>query len=48
MERIGIDNQAAKHVQAYIDYENMVGGLDGGKLLSPKEYEEFKKQMAEK
>ena len=45
MERIEIDNLAAKRVQTYIDYENMVEGLDGGKLLSPKEYEEFKKQM---
>lgn len=46
MERIQLDNSAARAVQAYIEYENIVGGADGGKLLSPEEYEEFKKQVS--
>ena len=46
MERIHLDNKAAEAVQAYIEYENIVGGADGGKMLSPAEYEEFKKQVA--
>lgn len=35
-------------MQAYIEYENIVGGADGGKLMSDKEYEEFKKEIADK
>lgn len=46
MERIHLNNKAAEAVQAYIEYENIVGGADGGKMLSPAEYEEFKKQVA--
>jgi len=46
MERIHLDNKAAEAVQAYIEYEHIVGGADGGKLLSPQEYEEFKQQIA--
>ncbi|OMJ67606.1 hypothetical protein SteCoe_35188 [Stentor coeruleus] len=46
MERIQLNSKAAEAVQAYIEYENIVGGADGGKLLSPAEYEEFKKQVS--
>ena len=46
MERIHLNSKAADAVQAYIEYENIVGGQDGGKMLSPAEYEEFKKQVA--
>ena len=46
MERLQFNSRAAEADQAYIEYENIVGGADGGKLLSPAEYEEFKKQVA--
>lgn len=46
MERITLDSKAAQAVQAYIEYENIVGAADGGKMLSPDEYEEFKKHVA--
>lgn len=44
-ERIVFNNQAAKHIQAYIDYNNIVGDADGGKLMSEKEFEAFKKNQ---
>lgn len=44
-ERIVFNNQAANHIQAYIDYHNLVGD-NGGKMLSEKEYEEFKTNYA--
>ena len=34
--------QAAKHVQAYIEYEQIVGSADGGKMMSEAEFEEYK------
>ena len=37
-----MDGMAARHVDAYIEYHNIVGDMDGGKMLSEKEYEEFK------
>ena len=42
-----MDNQAAKHVQAYIDYQNIVGNADGGKMMSEAEFEAFKDQVRE-
>lgn len=39
-------NQA--DIQAYIDYVNIVGADDNGKLMSEKEYEAYKKNVAEK
>ena len=45
-ERLTFDSQAAQHVQAYIDYVNIVGDNDGGKLMSEKEFEEYKKNLA--
>ena len=41
-ERLHIKNDAAKHVQAYIDYNNVVGKADGGKMMSEQEFEQFK------
>ena len=38
---------AAKHVQAYIEYEQIVGHADGGKMMSEKEFEEYKQQVRE-
>ena len=29
-----MDGMAAKHIQAYIEYENIVGTDDGGKMMS--------------
>ena len=46
-ERIVFDNQAAKHIDAYIEYNNIVGDMDGGKMMSEKEYEEFKEKVKE-
>lgn len=46
MERLRLDNTAARAVDAYIEYHNIVGNADGDKLLTPDEYEEFKKNAA--
>lgn len=48
MDRVHLTSDAAKAVQAYIEYEQIVGGADGGKLLSEAEYEEFKRNIAAK
>ena len=45
MERIYMDGQAAKHLQAYIEYDNIVGGYDGGKMMNDQEFEEFKNKL---
>ena len=47
MERIVMDNNAAKNVQAYLEYEQIVGNADGGKMMSEKEFEEFKESVRE-
>eukprot|EP01083_Nonionella_stella_P315425 1139333_1 len=41
---IQIDTAAQAHIQAYIEYKNIVGDTDGGKLLSEKEYAKRKKK----
>lgn len=46
-DRIVIDNNNMKHIQAYIDYHNIVGDDDGGKVMSDKEFEAYKKKVAE-
>lgn len=46
-ERIVFDSQAAKNIDAYIEYCNIVGDADGGKMMSEKEYEEFKDKVRE-
>lgn len=38
-----LGGDAEKHIQAYLNYENLVGNYDGGKLIAKKKYEEFKK-----
>ena len=48
MDYIGINRGAQDAVAAYIEYENIVGGRDGGKLMAPEEYEEFKREVAAK
>ncbi len=47
MERLVMDGQAAKHIQAYIEYEQIVGNADGGKIMSEKEFEEYKNKVRE-
>ena len=37
-------NNAAKHVQAYFEYKNIVGDADGGVMMSEKEFEDYKKK----
>ena len=32
-------------IQAYLDYINIVGNDDNGKLMSEKEYESYKKDL---
>ena len=46
-ERVILDNQASKHIDAYLEYVNIVGDRDGGKMMSEKEYEEFKEKVRE-
>jgi len=29
-----MDNQAAKHIDAYVEYNNIVGNADGGKMMN--------------
>jgi hypothetical protein len=44
-ERIILDNQASKNIDAYLEYVNIVGDRDGGKMMSEKEFEEFKEKV---
>jgi hypothetical protein len=46
-QRIVIASDQAKHIQAYIDYKNIVGDDDGGKVMSEKEFEEYKNKVRE-
>ena len=46
-QRIIIPNDQLKHIQAYIDYKNIVGVDDGGKVMSEKEFEEYKNKVRE-
>jgi hypothetical protein len=46
-DRIIINKDTQKHIQAYIDYHNIVGDDDGGKMMSEKEFDAYKKKVAE-
>jgi hypothetical protein len=35
-DRILLNKEAANNIQAYIEYNNIVGDYDGGKLLTEK------------
>lgn len=37
--------EAAQHVQAYLEYERIVGQDDGGNPMSEKQFEEYKKNV---
>ena len=45
VERLKMDGQAAKHIQAYIEYDQIVGINDNGKMMSDKEFEKYKNQV---
>ena len=47
MERVVIQSQTAKHLDAYLEYNNIVGNADGGKTMNEQEYEEFKQNIRE-
>jgi Protein FAM221A/B len=47
MERLVIGKENEKHIQAYLEYRNIVGDDDGGKLMSEEEFEAYKKKVAE-
>ena len=42
MERLQFSSENAKHIQAYIEYEQIVGNADGGKMMSEAEFEAYK------
>ncbi len=42
-----MNGDAAKHVQAYIEYEQIVGNADGGKMMSEAEFEAYKLKVKE-
>lgn len=46
-ETLRIGDDGAKHVQAYIDYDRVVGDSDGGRLLDEGEYERFLERAKE-
>ena len=45
-DRIIIKKEHEKDIQAYIDYCRIVGVDDGGKMFNEKEFEEYKKKVA--
>ena len=42
MERLVMDGQAGRHVDAYIEYNNIVGNDDGGVMMSEAEFAAYK------
>ena len=48
MQRINFNAQKQNSLQAYIEYRNIVGNDDNGKIMSEKEFEEYKKNVAQK
>ena len=42
-ERLVVQGDQARHVQAYVEYRNLVGSDDGGRMMSEAEYEEYKR-----
>jgi len=47
MNSIYLDSAAQAHIQAYIEYKNIVGDTDNGKLLSEEEYAKRKRKALE-
>ena len=46
-ERLVIGGEAARHVQAYLEYEQIVGTDDGGRVMSEAEFEAYKARVRE-
>ena len=46
-ERLHFTNDAARHIQAYIEYDAIVGGADNGKMMSEQEFEQYKAKVRE-
>ena len=44
VEHIKVGADHTKDVQAYLDYYNIVGDDDGGKMMTEKEFEAYKKK----
>ena len=38
VERLVFTGDASKHVQAYLEYDRIVGNADGGKMMSEAEF----------
>lgn len=47
MERLVIGKENEKHIQAYLEYRNIVGDDDGGKMMSEEEFEAYKAKVRE-
>ncbi|XP_035038624.1 protein FAM221A [Hippoglossus stenolepis] len=45
MERISLDKSALEAVDEYCEYRRIVGDDDGGRLMSPEQYEEYKRTV---
>ncbi|XP_061123979.1 protein FAM221A [Syngnathus typhle] len=45
MESVFLDSSALKAVDDYCEYKRLVGDDDGGKMLTPEQYEEYKRKM---
>jgi len=45
MQKFQIDANNAANIQAYIDYNNIVGNDDGGTMFTPEQYEEYKSNL---
>ena len=46
VQHIQINQNHARDVQAYLDYYNIVGDDDGGKMMTEAEFEAYKKKVA--
>ena len=48
VERLHMNGDAARHVQAYLEYDAIVGTDDGGKMMSEAEFEAYKARVRKK
>lgn len=44
-DRVNLPRSAASHVDAYFEYNKIVGNDDGGVPFSPEEYEKYKREV---
>ncbi|KRX05369.1 hypothetical protein PPERSA_00670 [Pseudocohnilembus persalinus] len=45
VDRVSLGSEQARHVDAYIQYHQLVGQSDNGKMMSEQEFEQYKKKM---